>query len=124
MAAVVTPFPATSSPTNALLEATLAFERVVDALAGFQQRRGVLPSGPVPAAERARLRDGLLRLLNTLEPNVAAAAEARCAAHMARALPLDARLSVDDVALVVGDALDEYRRVLRQVPLRGVGAFV
>lgn len=125
----VTPFPAAavtpSAGTLETLAATLAFERLVDLLASFQQQRGALPAGDVSPLERARLRATLQQTLNELDPAVSGAAELRCASFLARALPgmrMAAEAESIDAAVIA--ALGDYRRGLRQVPLRGVGELV
>lgn len=111
------------------LNVTLAFEHLVDLVVLFQQRRGVLPAGgdglsAGSLAERAGIREGLQQLLNELDPSVRAAAEARCASHLSHCLPMLPFVQPDAVAVIVADSLADYRRGLRQVPLRGVGVLV
>lgn len=113
---------APAASTN-LLSATLAFERLVDSLLAFQQLRGALPkSGDPSPAVRATMRDALVGLLNELDAPVRAAAETRCAAFLNRALPILTETEREVVRALVADGLEDYRRGLRLVPLRGIGA--
>lgn len=105
------------------LELTLAFERLVDGLLRFQQQRGELPAGEVAPIERMRLRVTLVQLLNELDPRVRAAADERCAGYLRGVLPILASSDPNVIAALVADGLEDYRRGLRQVPLRGVGEF-
>ena len=95
---------------QASLEATLAFEAIVDAIIEFQCTFGGQQTTPSPA-EQQQLRAGLTRLLNEGRPGARLVACARLTQFLERRLHriLDPQF--------VQDAIDAYRHALEEAPL-------